>query len=217
MKLKSLFRPFAVGVIFVMLGLPGGCSRSAEQASQNAETNRGHDGDIAFGLPLAKDAPDSLKVHSANFTNNGSIPLEQTAYDKNISPALNWSGAPENTKTFALIVEDPDSVSPKPFVHWLVANIPASRSTLPANLPAGNVLKAIGGAQQGAGSGEKVGYFGPRPPAGSGLHHYHFQIFALDEKLDLPPGFDRQALLNAMKNHILAKGQVIGTFQRESA
>jgi Raf kinase inhibitor-like YbhB/YbcL family protein len=214
MKPKLLFH---VALAFLALGLPGGCSQSGKQVSQNAATNRADSGDITFDSPIAESAPDSLEVHSANFKNNGSIPLEQTAYGKNISPAFSWSGAPENTKTFALITEDPDSVSPKPFIHWLVANIPASRRTLPANLPAGDALKAIGGAQQGAGSGGKIGYFGPRPPAGSGVHHYHFQIFALDEKLNLPSGFDRQALLDAMKTHILAKGQIVGTFQREPA
>jgi Raf kinase inhibitor-like YbhB/YbcL family protein len=211
MQPTSLACLLAVISFFVTLG---GCNQNAKPVSQNTATNHGDGGSIAFDLPLTRNAKDSITVQAATFKNNDPIPLAQTAYDKSISPALNWSGAPKNTKTFALMLEDPDSVSPQPFIHWLVANIPASRNNLPANLPAGALLKSVGGAQQGAGSGGNIGYFGPQPPAGSGVHHYHFQIFALDEKLNLPSGFDRQALLGAMKNHVLAKGQIIGTFER---
>lgn len=202
-------------VMFAALPLLGGCDQNAARTSPDTATENTASKAIAFDLPATANAKDSLEVSLATFKNNGTIPLAQTAYGQNISPALSWAGAPKNTKTFALLAEDPDASSPKPFIHWLVANIPANENHLPQNLPPAEVLKSVGGAVQGAGSSGQVGYFGPKPPAGSGVHHYHFQVFALDEQLKLPPRFDRQTLLNAMQDHVLAKGQIIGTYEQK--
>ena len=111
-------------------------------------------------------------------------------------------------------MEDPDALSPKPFLHWMVANIPPTVRQLPASVPKGETLAQINGALQGANNMSTLGYFGPKPPAGDPPHHYHFQIFALDTTLNLPSGFNRQALLKAIRGHVLAKGEVIGTFQK---
>jgi Raf kinase inhibitor-like YbhB/YbcL family protein len=82
-------------------------------------------------------------------------------------------------------------------------------------LPPGDTIGAIAGAMQGAANTSAIGYYGPRPPAGDPPHHYHFQVFALDTTLKLNPGFNRQALLKAMKGHIIARGEVVGLFQRQ--
>jgi Raf kinase inhibitor-like YbhB/YbcL family protein len=147
-----------------------------------------------------------LMVASSTFVANGRIPLDNSAYGKNISPQLSWSGAPAGVKSYVVLAEDPDAGSPKPFVHWVVYDIPASARAFPANaLPAG----AVAGAN---GSG-KAGYRGPHPPP-DGDHHYHFEVFALDRLLGLKPGADRDAVVAAMRGHVLAEGEIVGLFRK---
>jgi Raf kinase inhibitor-like YbhB/YbcL family protein len=159
--------------------------------------------------------PSTIQVKSEAFSHNGTIPSAHSAYGENRSPVLSWSGAPGGTKSFVLMMEDPDALSPKPFVHWLVANLPANVTSLPASLPPGDKIDTVVGAKQGAANTSAIGYFGPRPPAGDPPHHYHFQVFALDTTLKLDTGFNRHTLLKAMQGHVLAKGEIIGTFQRQ--
>lgn len=142
----------------------------------------------------------------------GGLPLKVTAYDKSLSPDLRWSGVPSGARSLVLMMEDPDSLSPKPFAHWLVANISPRATMMKAGLPDSEMLSM--GAMQGSNATSKTGYFGPKPPADGIKHRYNFQIFALDSKLDLPSGFNRQALVDAMKGHVLAKGKIIGLYER---
>jgi Raf kinase inhibitor-like YbhB/YbcL family protein len=109
-----------------------------------------------------------------------------------------------NAKSYALIVEDPDAPMARPFVHWLAWNIPGSTTELPEGSP----QVAVEG-ENGSGS---MGYFGPRPPAGDADHHYHFQVFALDTTLNLAPGAKRDDVVEAMKGHVLAKGELVATY-----
>ncbi len=157
----------------------------------------------------------TIKVTSSFFPSNGAIPQEHSAYGQDLSPTLKWSGIPAGTKSLVLMVEDPDAISPKPFVHWLVANIAPTVTQLPAGLPKQEQLSQVANALQGANNMSTIGWFGPRPPAGDLPHHYHFQVFALDTILDLKPGYNRQALLAALSGHVLAKGELIGTYQRK--
>lgn len=165
--------------------------------------------DSAGAGPLAADRPEtrtaaSLEVTSPSFSSGGDIPLAHSAYGVGRSPALGWSQPPAGTKSLAIMLEDPDAMSARPFVHWLVWNIDPALSGLgEAALPAGAV--------QGRNNRSSSAYFGPRP-RGSKPHHYHFQLFALDRTLDLPAGADREALLAAMKGHVLAKGDLVGLF-----
>ena len=154
-------------------------------------------------------SPHKLKVTSQTFKANGPIPLDNSAYGKSISPQLSWSGAPAGTKAYALLTEDPDAGSPKPFVHWVVYDIPASTRSFPS----GSVAK---GAGEGANGSGKSGYRGPHPPP-DGDHHYHFQVFALDKPLGLQPGADRDAVSAAMKGHVLAEGDLVGVFRKPGA
>ena len=158
---------------------------------------------------LAIDRPETraaatLSVTSSDFTSGGQIPLTFSAYGDGRSPALAWSGVPARTKSLALMMEDPDAMSAKPFVHWLAWNIDAGAGGFAqAAVPAGTL--------QGRNSRGSSAYFGPRPH-GSNPHHYHFQLFALDTALSLPAGATREQLLAAMNGHVLAKGDLIGLF-----
>jgi Raf kinase inhibitor-like YbhB/YbcL family protein len=144
-----------------------------------------------------------LAVSSTSFPANGPIPLRYSSYGDNVSPALAWRGAPAGTKSVALMAEDPDATSQKPFVHWLAWNLPPGGGLGENAVPAGAV--------QGRNGRGKTGWFGPHPP-GATPHHYHFQLFALDAPLTPAAGADREALLAAMKGHVLAKGEVVGLF-----
>ncbi|HYE73160.1 MAG TPA: YbhB/YbcL family Raf kinase inhibitor-like protein, partial [Blastocatellia bacterium] len=159
--------------------------------------------------------PGTIAIRSSAFSQNQSIPDANSAYGQNQSPELSWSGVPAGAKSLVLMLEDPDAFSPKPVWHWLVANIPSNISSLPSALAESEKLTQIGNAIQGGNFTGKLGYFGPRPPAGDPPHHYHFQIFALDTALQLPAGFNRQALIKAMRGHVIAKGELVGTYQRK--
>ncbi|MGH9941661.1 MAG: YbhB/YbcL family Raf kinase inhibitor-like protein [Pyrinomonadaceae bacterium] len=166
-------------------------------------------------MPEVQRAPASISVRSDAFGPNQPIPDRHSAYHEDRSPALSWTNVPASAKSLVLLVEDPDAGSPMPFAHWLVVNIPANAQSLAAALPKSETLAQAGGAmQQGATHTGKLGYYGPRPPAGDPPHRYHFQVFALDRMLQLPTGFNRQALLDAMRGHVVARGELVGTYQR---
>lgn len=114
-------------------------------------------------------------------------------------------------------MEDPDAKPITPFVHWLAWNVPAAVDSLPEGLQEQARLTEPAGLLQGLTSRGSVGYFGPRPPVGDPPHRYHFQIFALDTMLDVPPGSDRDTLIKAMQGHVIAKDELIGTYQQTIA
>jgi Raf kinase inhibitor-like YbhB/YbcL family protein len=159
--------------------------------------------------PIASQRPETatkgtLSVSSPAFRAGGAIPKKYSADGGNVSPPLSWSAAP-GARSYAIVVEDPDAPAPTPFEHWVVWNIPGSVTQIPEGLKSGAV--------QGRNGHGKMGYAGPRPPVGDPPHHYHFQVFALDRTLDVPPGADREKLLPAFRGHVLAKGDLVGTYQ----
>ena len=156
-----------------------------------------------------------LGVASTGFEEGAAIPKRFSAYGEGISPPLRWSAGPAGTKSYALIMEDPDAPTPKPFLHWTAWNIPAGTTSLEEAVEGAPQLALPKGMRQGRNDRGTTGYFGPRPPAGSGVHTYHVQIFALDTELDLLPGASRAALLAAMEGHVLAKGGLTGTYRRQ--
>jgi Raf kinase inhibitor-like YbhB/YbcL family protein len=111
-------------------------------------------------------------------------------------------------------MDDPDAPTPQPWVHWVIYKIPAAVTGLPEAMPADRRLTTPVQALQGLNSWNTVGYRGPAPPRGHGLHHYHFILYALDARLDLPAGMDNGSLRKAMEGHILAQTEWIGTYQR---
>ncbi len=103
---------------------------------------------------------------------------------------------------------------PEPWVHWIIYKIPPEATGLPENVAKTDKPAAPAGGLQGKNSWGKIGYGGPAPPPGHGVHHYHFMLYALDAVLDVQPGLDKRQLLAAMKGHILAQGEVVGRYQR---
>ena len=150
-----------------------------------------------------------MMITSPAFDQGGSIPAEYTCQGQNSSPALAWSEVPAGTKSLALICDDPDAPVGT-FIHWVLYNIPADATGLPAGITSQEALE--NGAMQGVNGARKSGYTGPCPP--SGTHRYYFKLYALDKVLDLKPGATRDQLLQAMEGHILAQGQLMGRYQK---
>lgn len=152
----------------------------------------------------------SLTFESPSFAANEPIPAEFTADGPDRSPPFRWGALPEGTRSLALICEDPDAPGPLPFVHWLIADLEPERT--------GHELDEGGGSFPGAVEGTngfgRVGYGGPEPPRGSGTHHYHFRLHALDTRLRLTEGFTKDELLKAMGGHVLGAGELVGTYRR---
>ena len=143
---------------------------------------------------------------------DGRLPDRHSAYHDNISPPLTWSNVPD-VAAWAVIVEDPDAPREQPFVHWMIWNIPGSAHGLPEGV--GNAAQPITphDAIQGKNDMGGYGWFGPRPPAGHGLHRYYFQVFALDDRIPMDSDTPLKELLNALKGHTIAKGEMMATYE----
>ncbi len=142
----------------------------------------------------------ALRVTSAEFDPGGTIPAKYTCDGLDVSPPLAWTaGVPGGTRSFALIVDDPDAPSGT-FTHWVLFNLPAQATGLPENVPREPALS--NGARQGTNGFRRIGYGGPCPPGGT--HRYVFRLDALDARLNLEPGATRDRVLLALKGHVLA-------------
>ena len=149
-----------------------------------------------------------LTLKSPAFENGAHLPQNSGYLSGNISPPLEWSLPPPGTRSFALIVDDPDA---RGWVHWIAWNIPFTASRLPENVAQGMTLPD--GTRQGLNDFGKIGYGGPCPP--SGIHRYSFRIVALDTVLDLAPGAERYELVKAIGSHALQEARLTGTFRSE--
>jgi Raf kinase inhibitor-like YbhB/YbcL family protein len=152
----------------------------------------------------------AIQVVSSAFKEGEMIPRQYACDGEGISPPLSWEAGPEGTKSIALIVDDPDAPRGT-FVHWVLSDLPGNVRELPENLPGDKTLP--NGARQGVNSAGKIGYMGPCPP--SGTHRYYFKIYALNTQTNLPPGKSKNDLLKVMEGHILAQGQIMGTYKRQ--
>ncbi|HYZ85523.1 MAG TPA: YbhB/YbcL family Raf kinase inhibitor-like protein [Bryobacteraceae bacterium] len=152
-----------------------------------------------------------MKLTSSAFAEGQSIPPKYTCDGENVSPPLAWADVPAGTKSFALIMDDPDAPSGL-FVHWLIYGIPSSQHGLDEGI--GTAKTAAAGVRQGKNGFGKIGYGGPCPP--SGTHRYYFHLYALDSELaDIDSGVSRQELERAMKRHIIGEAQFMGRYQRK--
>ena len=146
-----------------------------------------------------------LAVTSSAFAANAEIPSEHTCDGADTAPPLAWSGAPATTQSFAVIVDDPDAPDPaKPqrtWVHWVRSQIPATVTSLPAQ-----------GGVDGNNDWNAAGWRGPCPPVGR--HRYFFKVYAVDAKIG-DPGMTKAALLKAIEGHVVAAGELIGTYQKK--
>jgi Raf kinase inhibitor-like YbhB/YbcL family protein len=149
-----------------------------------------------------------LELTSPWFEDGGPLPERASSEGEGLPPPLSWSEPPPETRELVLIVEDPDAPKPEPFVHWLVYDInPRARS-----------LDAEGAkhAREGQNSLLRNGFAPAAPPRGHGLHHYHFQLFALDAPLALDKGEGKTRLVSHMENHVIGFGELVGTYERGS-
>ena len=149
----------------------------------------------------------AFTLKSSAFSNQASIPVVYTCDGKDVSPTLVWEGAPPATQSFALIMDDPDAPMGT-WDHWLLYNIPADTHDLPEHiqkLPVGTLV--------GKNSWGRNDYGGPCPPDRE--HRYFFVLYALDTILNLPVGADKKTLQEAMQDHILAKAELIGKYDRK--
>jgi len=148
----------------------------------------------------------AINLTSTAFAANKPIPKKYTGEGADLSPPLSWSGVPQGTQELALICDDPDAPTPKPWVHWVAFKIPPTQTSLPEHARENLV--------HGQNDFKKTGYGGPMPPPGHGVHHYHFRLYALDAPIQAGPGLTKDQLLDAMKGHILAEGELVGTYER---
>ncbi len=151
-----------------------------------------------------------LVVSSPSFEEGGQIPEEYTCDGKNISPLLNWSEPPAGTRSLALIMDDPDAPGGV-FTHWVIFNLPAGSTQLVEAIPTDPELP--GGARQGNNDLGHTGYGGPCPPPGS-PHRYRFTLYAVNEVLELGAGASKSQVIQALEGHLLAQGQLTGTYPK---
>ena len=152
----------------------------------------------------------SMQLSTTSFSPGGTIPNKYTCDGLDLSPALSWSGAPQATKAFALIADDPDAPAGT-WTHWLIWNIPASTHELQEGLP--KTAQLADGSRQGRNDFRKVGYNGPCPPPGR-PHRYYFKLFALGAPLEVKPGEARDEVESAIKQHTLERAEVMGRYGR---
>ena len=153
----------------------------------------------------------ALSIKSPSFPHNGMIPREHTCEGKDAAPPLEWSEASPKTRSFALIVDDPDAPDPKApkmtYVHWVLYNIPPSA----VGLPKGGATPP--GTRDGTNDWKRTGYGGPCPPVGR--HRYFFKLYALDTLLPDLKSPTKPQLLEAMQRHIVEQAELIGTYEKQ--
>jgi Raf kinase inhibitor-like YbhB/YbcL family protein len=151
-----------------------------------------------------------MQLASADFQHLGEIPPEFTCDGGNRSPELSWRDAPPTTKSFALVMHDPDAPRPGGFTHWILYNIPSNVAALEPIMPSEGRIPGTG--VQGRNDNGEIGYMGPCPP--SGTHRYFVRLYALDAELKLAPGASRGELETAMRGHVLDQTELMGTYAR---
>jgi Raf kinase inhibitor-like YbhB/YbcL family protein len=172
-----------------------GCAGAEKQETEPAQ---------AVPVETVKEIP--LTVTSSAFSAGGRIPTKYTGEGEDVSPPLAWNGVPDSTVELALICDDPDAPRPEPWVHWVLYAIPAGTDSLAEG--------STGVGLEGRTSWGTTGYRGAMPPPGHGTHHYHFKLYALDQPLGLENGATKTELLKATEGHVLAQGELVGTYER---
>ena len=160
--------------------------------------------------PRSGEASMALTLTSTAFKGGAEIPQRHTCEGADRSPALQWTGAPPGTKSFALIADDPDAPVGT-WVHWVVYDLPGDATELAEGLPTSDTLP--GGGTQGRNDFRKIGYGGPCPPPGK-PHRYFFKLYALDAPTKLKPRATKTDVLKAIEGHVLAQAELMGTYRR---
>ena len=152
-----------------------------------------------------------MQLTSRSFQQGAEIPSHYTSDGEDVSPELSWRDAPAQTKSFVLIVHDPDAPRPGGFTHWVVYNIPPETGHIDENVP--DTERVTGLGMQGQNDGGMIGYMGPAPP--SGTHRYFFRLYALDTMLDLSLRATHKEVSDALKGHVLAQAELMGPYQNK--
>ncbi len=156
----------------------------------------------------------TLTLHSPAFDHEGPIPRRYGCEGEDISPALEWTGVPDGTRSLALIVDDPDAPDPAAprmtFVHWVLFNLPAATAGLPEACTARQLPPEAG---EGLNDWQRAGYGGPCPP--TGRHRYFFKLYALDRRLEGLEEPTKEELLQAMEGTVIARADLMGTYEKE--
>ncbi len=157
-----------------------------------------------------------MRVTSPAFSDVQTIPKKHTEDGENVSPPLRIEDRPDGAVELALICEDPDAPREDPWVHWLLYRLPAATDEIPEGVPREDAVSQLGGAAQGRNSFAKsnIGYRGPAPPPGHGVHHYHFRLYALRAPLELSAGVEKDALLAAMEGKVIEEAELVGLYER---
>lgn len=155
------------------------------------------------------DVPQNIVVTSPAFKNGDPLPVKYTT-SLDISPPIDWKNLPPGTKSIVLLMEDGDVPSREPYLHWVMYNIPPGTTGLPEAFTHEKKPKMLLGAVQGKNSKSRIGYLHPAP-IGSKAHHYHIEIFALDDLIDMESGKNKSEVVTEMNGHVLGKGELICT------
>lgn len=175
---------------------------------------------LVVSLGPAQTCPDedppmnAMTLTSSAFTDGQPIPTKYTGDGQDVSPPLKWAHLPAGTRSLALIVDDPDAPRPQPWVHWVIYNLPLE-TPLRENIPHEERLGDPAEALQGPNTSNQIGYQGPAPPKGHGVHHYYFKLYALDAPLPDKPGMTKEQVLKAMDKHVLGEARLMGTYERK--
>lgn len=158
----------------------------------------------------------ALTLTSPAFEDGATIPTRFTCDGADASPALDVGQVPDQAETLALIVDDPDAPREEPWVHWLIWDVPATAERIPEGYPPSGDGGSFDQARQGANSfsSDDVRYRGPCPPEGHGEHRYRFTLHAVDTRLGLDGGADREALEAALDGHVLETTRLVGVYER---
>ena len=155
-------------------------------------------------------APSSMQLTSPAFGAGGAIPTKHTGEGEDVSPAFDFVDVPEGTRSLAIVCHDPDAPLVLParygFVHWVLYNIPGEVRALE---------EATGGFTAGPNDFGNVGYGGPMPPEGHGMHQYYFWLLALSRDADLPAGLDLWSLLTEVHDDVIGMNRLVGTYRRD--
>ena len=215
---SMLFSDDENGVVYRVAYTGGGTEAEASptQNRAKADTNAAATPQetpqkLALAILEGDGASNGLDVTSSAFEDGAKIPPTFAQVGQDISPPLAWKAGPKGTRSYAVLLEDPDAPEPTPYVHWLAWNIPADVTSLREGVPGTPKLQLPDGMVQGMNSKGTTGYVGMKPPPGE-THTYHAQVLALDTVLDVPPGGGRKQVLDALEGHVLATGDLAGTF-----
>jgi Raf kinase inhibitor-like YbhB/YbcL family protein len=152
-----------------------------------------------------------MQLTSAEIQEGAEIPSKYTSDGENASPELSWKDAPPTTKSFVLVLHDPDAPREGGFTHWVVFNIRPGVGHIEEAVPEGEEIKGVG--LQAKNEGGNLGYLGPAPP--SGVHRYFFKLYALDCMLDVTSGADFRDVQAALRGHVLSQAELMGTYEKK--